>query len=307
VTLAISKGATPGAQASNGGNPLHRAIFAEHIEILDALLAAGADTAAVDDKGRNALHLASSHKGLRTLTVYWHSRKKEHMATAILRQDGVQVNGRTAGGDTALYLAAATGDEMLVMALLKHGASVDIRNRAGRTPLHSAVSGWAFPGIVERLLWHGASPRAVDAQGRTAAHLIRIRNPKGLEVLNLLVEHGADAAAAARNGDRPAHCAVRRNNWALVKRLLEVGASVSDEGALRRTVLHVAARRGHAAMIGPLVAMGADVGALDADGWTPMRHAREKNRVEVMDALHRAEISAHDLFCGATQRPRTVA
>jgi ankyrin repeat protein len=284
VKLAISKGAVPVSRDATGKNPLHHATVIENVQIVDALLAAGADIKATDDQGRTALHVAASLKDPTEMGVSHGNRKKAQIVTSILQRDGVHVNERTPAGDTALHFAARTGDGVLVNALLRHGASVDIRNRQGRTPLHEAVCAWLFPQIVEMLLGQGASPSAADLQGCTPAHLMR--DTKGAEqVLGLLLRHGADVLAPARCGDRPVHSAVRRNNWAVAKHLFTVGASVKDRGARSRTLLHIAARRGWADLIEPLVNMGADVEALDADGWTPMRHAKEKGRLGVVEIL----------------------
>jgi ankyrin repeat protein len=285
VKLAIGKGAVPTARTTKGENPLHHAILLEHVGIVDALLAAGGDIEAVDDQGRNALHLAASKIEDTTLSVIHGNRKKEQIATSILQQKRAKVNGRTPAGDTALHFAVRTGDDALVAALLRHSASVDIRNRRGRTPLHYAVDAWLFPHIIEMLLQQGANPTAADLQGYTPAHLIRDRNCA--QVIDLLLCHGADASAPTRSGDHPVHSAVRRQNWNAVRCLLNAGASVHDRGARRRTLLHVAARRGHASLIEELMKMGADIEALDADGWTPMRHAKEKGRVEVIVILSR--------------------
>jgi ankyrin repeat protein len=120
VTLAIGKGAVPMARGANDENPLHHAISQGNVGIVDALLAAGADIVDTDDRGRNALHLAASPspEDRTALTVRHGNRRKEQMATAILRRKGAQVNGRTPASDTALHFAVRTGDRALVSALL---------------------------------------------------------------------------------------------------------------------------------------------------------------------------------------------
>lgn len=159
VSLAIHKGAGVILMTPNGIDLLHQTIRDEHVQIVDTLLAAGADVNATDGTGRNALHIASSNPEELTLTVHHDSRKKEQIVKCLFEY-GAEVHCRTWGGDTALHFAVNTGVPGLVDLLLQSGASVNIRNRRGWTPLHSAVTTWVFPDIVEMLLRNGACPTA---------------------------------------------------------------------------------------------------------------------------------------------------
>jgi ankyrin repeat protein len=51
---------------------------------------------------------------------------------------GGDVNAANAAGDTALHAAAALGMNTLVEILVRQGAHLDARNKAGRTPLAAA-------------------------------------------------------------------------------------------------------------------------------------------------------------------------
>ena len=56
----------------------------------------------------------------------------------------------------------------MTQVLLEHGAQVDPRNVAGRTPLHLAAGGGQAE-LVALLLEHGADPQAKDRNGWTPA------------------------------------------------------------------------------------------------------------------------------------------
>ena len=286
VSLAVRKGARPTLRTADGGNPFHRAIVEEKVKIVDSLLGAGADFLAVDDSGRNALHIACSHRGMKTLTVNYESNDKKMIASYLL-EDGAPVNSRTPEGDTALHFAVTTGDIRLVRTLVDYKASVNVRNKRNATPLHAAVSAWVFPQIVALLLDKGACPTAQDLTGHTPLHLIRSRTKEGEAVADLLLKHGAaDPSIRARNGDMAIHCAIRRSNWPVFKRMVEAGgASVNDQGAKGRTVLHIAAKHGHVASIEPLIKLGANVDAVDREGWTPLHHAARGHHREVLAIL----------------------
>ena len=61
------------------------------------------------------------------------------MVMYLLARDNPSVLTKTTWGDTALHRAAGCGHEKVVQQLLKHGADVCVKDRAGNTPLHLAT------------------------------------------------------------------------------------------------------------------------------------------------------------------------
>ncbi len=51
--------------------------------------------------------------------------------------------------------------------LIEHGASIDLQNNIGNTPLHQAAK-WNQSGALSMLIEHGASTRLKNAKGETA-------------------------------------------------------------------------------------------------------------------------------------------
>ena len=101
-------------------------------------------------------------------------------------------------GDTALHAAAFSYDKEMARVLIARGADIRARNRRGAEPLHAAVIG------------NPTSPTW---------------NPDDqCDVINFLVESGADPNAAAIGGVTPLHRAVRNRCSAAVGTLLRVGA-----------------------------------------------------------------------------------
>jgi ankyrin len=284
--LALEKGACPAPINKGKPNPLMVAVVSGQVTIVDMLLAHGADLGATREDGKNALHLASSHPGHDTLTVRPGKREKATIASYLI-EDGIRVNSRTPTGDTALHFAASTGDDALVRTLLRLGASVHVRNAYGSTPLHAAVSTWLFSDIIAMLLNFGASPSAQDHRGQTPLHLIRPKRTEDMEAVDMLLRNRADHSIPARNGDRPIHCAVKRKDWKLLKRLLDAGASINDRGANGQTVLHIAARRKLASFVEALMELGANVQIADADGMSPMQLATGRGHQDVLRLLLR--------------------
>ena len=58
-------------------------------------------------------------------------------------------------GRGALHIAAQAGSVSSIQWLLAHGATVDLRNSEGETPLHEAAF-WAHPEAIKALLEAGA-------------------------------------------------------------------------------------------------------------------------------------------------------
>ncbi|KIW00454.1 uncharacterized protein PV09_07979 [Verruconis gallopava] len=282
--LALEKGARAGTRTLNGTYLLHEAIAKEQSEIVSSLLEAGADINMLDSSGRNALHIASAHRGERTLTVNYQSREKELIAEELLKT-GARVNSRTSSGDTALHFAVSTGVTALVQLLIRFGASVNIRNGRGLTPLHAATATWVFPEIVELLLQNDACPSAQDYAGFTPLHSIRDVGETGGLVVDMIVRHGGDHSIPARNGDKPIHLAIRRSNWTVFERLIRAGASILDRRTNGDTVLHIAVKHNRESLVSRLISLGADPGAVDGTGWTALHYAVRSQNMAILAML----------------------
>jgi ankyrin repeat protein len=119
-------------------------------EIMSALVAGGADPALTLPNGADAVMLAAgmgsgrtaSRRGIEAIDfgkVEPESRVREAVAEAIRLRGDVKAVSQT--GDTALHVAAALGHDTVVQFLVEHGASVNVKNRRGFTPLAAAMFG----------------------------------------------------------------------------------------------------------------------------------------------------------------------
>jgi ankyrin repeat protein len=105
-------------------------------------------------------------------TPLWQAVRGEQPAmTVFLLGRGADVNAKGGRGHFApLHLAAVSGDTNLIEIILQHGATVDIRNDHGQTPLIVAA-GRGQADAVSLLLDHGADIQATSkTYGRTALH-----------------------------------------------------------------------------------------------------------------------------------------
>ena len=152
VTLALAKGANPntpltgkppnqcgqgcGQAAVEGGTPLWRAARSADVDGVRMLLAAGADPFAPTREGQTALMVAAG-QGWRD----GRSAGTEDEAVDTIRQllaAGVDINEKNTRNETALHGAATRGADKVARFLVDHGARLDVKDRAGRTPLDVA-------------------------------------------------------------------------------------------------------------------------------------------------------------------------
>ena len=169
------RGATPlwvAAHAANGA-PVYLRIDREErpfdpavIEIIESLLAAGADPHLTTDDGTTPLMTAAGlghtfydtevQRGTR-------SRTAEEAVKGLLKA-GVDVNGVNEADFTALHGAAFRGLNEVIQILVDHGAKINARDFRGRTPYRLAEGGkhstqiQKYPDTAEFLKRLGANP-----------------------------------------------------------------------------------------------------------------------------------------------------
>jgi len=185
VKALLAAGADTSARDALHSTAAHYAAYGGHVEVIDLLLLANTSMCVVDKNG---------------LTPFLHACAQGHAATArrLLADCGVDLKRLGVQRDSALHYAAYNKHYEVVKAILEHAKSelgdayvkslLDLRDKEGATPLHKA----AFAGIgqiVEILLEYGAEINAVDSEGATPLH--KAAFSAEAETVTILLAHGA--------------------------------------------------------------------------------------------------------------------
>ncbi len=264
VTMAIVLVAL-GAAAARAQTDLLEAAKQGDVSAVRAALAEGVSPEVADREGRTPLHLAA--EGGYTDVI------------RLLLDAGAEVDAEDREyGSRPLYYAVSGGHAVAAKLLLENGAAVDAVNHtrdpvsAGSVEYFTALSKACQLGrtdLVALLLSRGA-----DATGHGVPLLVAMHGGH-VEVMQMLLDHGADVNAKVGRGSTLLH---ETGTPEMIKLLLAHGANPSaadDEGI---TPLHLDAVMAWLEAAQLLLEAGADVNARDSQGWTPLHYAALASR-----------------------------
>ena len=122
-----------------GATPYLLAAMDANVAVMDALVAAGADTRLATDEGTTPLMVAS---GLGRVPAETRVTEAETLdAVQFVLDHGADVNAANAVGRSALHGAAHIRSDAAVRLLFDHGATVQVADQRGITPLMIAEGG----------------------------------------------------------------------------------------------------------------------------------------------------------------------
>ncbi len=187
---------------------------------------------------------------------------------------------------TPFFEAVNRGDLPAVEHYIPNGADVNTKNKdSGGTAL-IAASAQGHRDVVNLLLDKGADVNARDKNGVTA--LIPTSENGHKEVVLLLLAKGADVNAKTNKGSTALFLASQNGYKEVVKTLLAKGADVNAKTNNGATALMVASGLGHKEIVQALLDMGADVNAKTNKESTALMFASQKGHKEICELLIRA-------------------
>lgn len=331
------KGADMNSKDKWGDTPFLTAC-GSNAEMLDCLIARGADVHAVNAGGYSALHLAAAHGQVDVLRVL----------LDLTGAHALEIDSTDNHGHTALMTAIAADYEDAALYLLSRGASARHRMHKGRTVLQYAATssmqrvadkvlaspsasdlvnaqdneGWTplaaactapSPTIINTLLAHGANTNTVNPLTGNAPLHLALKRPLHMArrdskhedpALTLLRAPDTDTTVRDTRLRTPLHLAAAFHNVAAAKMLLDqpdvAVNSVDDKG---RTPLSLCSNPDIAMA---LVQHGADVHHAEPNGWTPLHHAVDRCWVKTYEVLldNGADVNAKTSDDGLTVTER---
>ena len=235
--------------------PLQLAINFGHPDIVNVLLAAGANPNLADRKGNTPL--------------IWASDEQQTTIALQLLQAKADPAAKSNKGKTALYYAARNGDQTLAQELLAAGAPANTLTDNNQSPLYQAIIA-NHTEMVRLLLSHGAR---VDRGGSLSGLLGTAIGGKNTDVMVQLIKAGIDPNGEHnRDGDHNA-------TLPLVISILPKGYDPDNEDFQNQEELVWR-------LTELLLNGGADPNLADDGSLTPFETAASCGRLNIMSLLH---------------------
>ncbi|KMQ50170.1 Ankyrin [Chitinispirillum alkaliphilum] len=235
---------------------------------------------------------------------------------------GININAQNNEGKTALHQACYNRDYEMIKTLVENGARTDIQDNQGMTPLTKATKR-GFHEPVHLLATNESVVNIQDSLGNTAIHYATQRYSISLDLIETLLQLGADYRITNHNGntlltnliesaqepllrwvieqtDRFPEAkelteaalvnSARRCRTESIQFLLDNNISVQSRDSSGRSVLNAAAANCWSEIISLLLSEGARVNEADALGVTPLLSSVYHNRnTEVTELLLNAD------------------
>lgn len=217
--------AAVGEADNDGYTPLHLAALYGFDAILDLLLESGSPIDIRSTRGETSLLLAVE--------------ANQVDASKKLLQCGASVHLADEGKWTPLHVAR---DLKIAGLLLKSGADIDCLTSRLVTPLHIAISNRNLEG-VKFLLGQGANANLADEEEMTALHYALQQPQEGVGPLieTLLGHHTIQLDKVDKQGVAPVHLAAQYAGVEVLQMLLEKGANFKTHTAAGKSALEIAA------------------------------------------------------------------
>ncbi|XP_063628854.1 rabankyrin-5 [Cydia splendana] len=277
VAPLIEAGADPNVRNGKGFTVLHQAIVEEDSKTAIYLLDHGADMDSLTEAGETPLQLAIHCRlglvvealcvrgvdmsrldanGVPPLWAALDSGQEE--VASILVRNGADADCWGPGPDgclqTLLHKAIDENKENLATFLIRSGCDVESSRRAGaagegadvanekQSPLHLCCT-WGLTDVIQTLLEHGANINSKDSEGKTPLHIAIENQHEGIISL-LLSQPGIDLSARDNKGVSPFAAALTARNNKAAQAILTKNPSAAEQVDKKgRNFLHVAIQK----------------------------------------------------------------
>ena len=293
MRVLLGAGADAEARSERAGKtPLIVAALEGHSEVIFILHSSGANLETQSNNGMTALQWAAmSLKG--------------SICVGLLVRLGSNPNSRSARGASALHFAAVKGRVEVATLLLSAGSLVDAADNQGNTPLHWAARAGCAE-AVRLFTGAGALLDATGEHGATAMHNAVDSGDSATEIIESLLEKGADPNLRDIRGFTPLMLAAIRGHGAAAEALMkDARADINLADGYGETALFWASWKGHTQVIEKILGCSqkTPVEALSHEAKVPLTLATRETSGDnealfhlgpnSCSALHRAALGGH--------------
>ncbi|XP_026809344.1 transient receptor potential cation channel subfamily A member 1 isoform X2 [Rhopalosiphum maidis] len=281
-----------GQGGKHGRTALHLAAIHDNDECARILMRdLGADNRQPCHNGYYPIHEAAKNAASRTMEVLlqWAESRGNSRHQMISFFD--------AEGNVPLHSAVHSGDFKAVELCLKSGAKISTQQYDLSTPVHLACAQGAID--IVRLMF-GLQPDekaqclcSCDVQKMTPLHCAAMFDRS--EIVQYLIEEGADINALDKESRSPLLLAASRSGWRTVASLIRLGADIQVKDSSKRNVLHlVVMYGGRLDEFAHEITMANHQGALelllnekDNTGCSPLHYASRGGHIRSLESLIR--------------------
>ncbi len=266
LALLLKLGANPNQKYAQD-SLLHKAVSQDNLALAKTLLDGGADVnienylkqtpievAIHKPKPEMTLLLLQYRPDLTRLAQYSRNsllhtavrEKKPLLVEALVRQ-GAPVNLINATKETPLLLAIRDSQLSMVKTLLRARANPNIKDRYNNTPLQLALNK-KDKSFAMALINAKVDVNVADSSGNTP--IIVATQQVNIPLLKMLIKAGANVNYERRYGNKTAlYIAISKADLNMMRLLLDAGADVNARGGFRQTTLHDAVEKKHLGMV----------------------------------------------------------
>ncbi|MBW5397594.1 ankyrin repeat domain-containing protein, partial [Brachyspira pilosicoli] len=218
----------------------------------------------------------------------------------LLIEEGTDVNIRDKAGATALMYTARDTNYEMVEFLLKNGADVNIRDTEGDTALYYSIEHNSRGQknetenaikILNLLIKYGADVNTKNDKGTSlldVSYRISQSFDKNKEMFKILVENGFDLESKINDDSSdytPLMIAVYKEDYDMVKYLLDKGANPNASNNENKTALMIAIANNNFDISKLLIQQGANINTQDEYGYTALMRAAMIGSYEMVKFL----------------------
>uniref|UniRef100_A0A182P459 ANK_REP_REGION domain-containing protein n=1 Tax=Anopheles epiroticus TaxID=199890 RepID=A0A182P459_9DIPT len=286
VNLLLANGADVNALDNEGHSVVHWATVCGEVEALRAVLGAGADVSTPDINGGSPLHYAAQMCGANYegKTARASAKLALEILNTLLNHPDTSVEVEDKDGRQPLLWAASAGSAKAVLALIKAGAHVESADKDGLTALHCAASRGHTECIDTLINLCGAHTDQIDSNGCTALHYAVTLGHA--DATSLLLKLDADPNRQDRKGRTPAHCGCAKGQMETVKILHTKKGNLWLRNAKGDLPVHDAACSGRRQLVQWLIQMKPKhINTTSNDGRTLLHIAAGHDNVDMCKLL----------------------